>query len=79
MRTTEIHEQLNAVFLRSGWSIPELLKKSGLPLDRIQLWRRLKGVHRFTFEEAGTIAATFTRHGFECVLVWPKAKRKRAA
>lgn len=72
MATASIHEQLRAALVRSGWSIPELLSKSKLELDRTGLWRKLQGKTRLSFEEAGVLAATFNRNGVKVVLVWPK-------
>jgi hypothetical protein len=72
----QIHEQLLTIFEKTGWSIPELLKKSGLNLDRTGLWRKLHGKTGLSFEEAGVLSETFRRAGFRHELIWPK---KRAA
>lgn len=76
MRTASIPEQLLSALNRSGWSVPELLEKSRLSIDRTGLWRKLHGKQRLSFEEVGVLADTFRRHGIEITLVWPK---KRAA
>ena len=75
MTTSEIHAQLKAALAKSGWSIPELLEKSRLEMDRTALWRKLEGKTKFSFEEAGTLADTFRRNGVKCDLVWPKKGR----
>lgn len=73
-----IPEQLLAALKRSGWSVPDLLEKSGLATDRTGLWRKLHGKQRLSFEEAGALAETFRKHAVPCTLVWPKKTRRAA-
>jgi putative intracellular protease/amidase len=75
VRYSPIHEQLLAAFKKTGWSIPELLKKSGLDLDRTGLWRKLHGKTGFSFEEVGALVDAFRKAGHTVELVWPKKKR----
>lgn len=50
-------EQLNDAFERSGLTVVELLKRSGLDIDRSSLARKLKGELRLNVDEAQTLAA----------------------
>jgi transcriptional regulator with XRE-family HTH domain len=51
-----IAEQLREAFEASGWSVRELLDKSGLSIDRSSLSRKLSGQLRTKTEEAEAIA-----------------------
>lgn len=48
-----------------GWSVPRLLKESGLDLDRSSLQRKLSGFQKLSTEEAETLAECLG-----CTLVW---------
>lgn len=39
-------EQVRLAYERSGWSLAELLRRSGLPIDRSTLGRKLLGDNR---------------------------------
>ena len=68
-------QQLNAAFEESGWSVAELLAKTGLPIDRSSLSRKLKGELRMNTDEAETIASALG-----VTISWPeRAGRKRVA
>lgn len=74
VRTTV--QQLHAAYKRSGWSAAEVVKRSGLDLDRSTLRRKLKGIRPMTTEESEVLAATFN---VTIVVVPPQRRvRKRA-
>lgn len=60
-----ITEQLKDAFERSGWSMSELLKRSGLDLDRSSLARKLNGELRMNVDEAQALAKALN-----VTLVW---------
>lgn len=51
-----IAEQLRVAFENSGWTVAELLAKSGLKCRRSALQRKLTGHLKFRTEEAEAIA-----------------------
>ncbi len=79
MATAEIHTQLLAALAKSGWSIPELLEKSGLEIDRTGLWRKMHGQTPFSVEEVGALVHTFNDHGVQLVIAWPRRPKKKVA
>lgn len=75
----QLHEQIAAVFEKTGWSVAEFLEKSGLDIDRSGLQRRLAGDTPMRTEEAEQLVDTLNEHGFTITIVWPAKKSKRAA
>jgi hypothetical protein len=69
---SRIHEQLKAAHVLSGWSVPELLEKSGLELHYTSLARKLDGEIDLKTNEAETLVDTFRKHGHPVTIVWPK-------
>lgn len=51
-------EQLHAAYLRSGWSMAELLRRSDLKLDRSTLRRKLIGETPMSTVECQVLAQT---------------------
>jgi len=68
-----ITEQLSAEFDRKGWSVQELLDRSGLPIDRSSLARKLTGDLPLKVSEAEVLARTLG-----VVIVWPQRPRRSA-
>ena len=58
-------EQLHAAMEAKGWSVPMLLKVSGLDCDRSSLQRKLTGAQKLSTDEAQRLAEVL-----ECTLVW---------
>lgn len=75
MRALRIHEQLNAAIASTGWSLADVLTKSGLKINRASLWRKLTGKLPLKTKEAEVITETLRRNGVSFTLVWPAAKR----
>lgn len=76
----QLHEQVAAAFEKTGWTIEELLDKSGLDMDRTQLGRKLGGKAPMRTEEAEVLVDTIRRKSdVEVVIRWPAKKTKRAA
>lgn len=69
----QLHEQIAAVFKTTSWTIAEFVGKSGLPISRIQLGRKLDGRAPMRTIEAQVLADTLRRNGFEITLSWPSA------
>lgn len=66
--------QLNAARKAKGWSVPLLLEKSGLEIDRSSLQRKLSGDQVLTTEEAQNLADVLG-----CTLVWVADSDEAAA
>jgi len=64
-RVRSLTEQLCDAFKRSGWSVAELLTKSGLDIERSSLDRKLKGELRLNVDEAQALA-----NALGVTLVW---------
>lgn len=76
----QLHEQIAAVFAKTGWSVAEFLERSGLDIDRSALQRRLTGDTPLRDNEIVCLVDTLNRHGFAITVTWPpKKKSKRAA
>ena len=60
-----IAQQLHAAMEAKEWSVPRLLKESGLECDRTSLHRKLAGTQKLSTEEAQTLAEVLG-----CTLVW---------
>jgi transcriptional regulator with XRE-family HTH domain len=69
-----ITEQLNDALGRKGWSMQELLEKSGLSIDRSSLSRKIRGELRLNTDEAEALASAL-----ETTIVWPQKRRAKAA
>lgn len=67
-------DQIREAQEKAGWSTQQLLDKSGLPMDRSSLHRKLRGEQPATAEECEALAKTLG-----ITLVWPKKSRKGAA
>ncbi len=67
----QLHEQIAAAFEKTGWSVAELLGKSGLDMDRSQLSRKLSGHQPMRTREAQVLVDTLRRNGIEITIVWP--------
>jgi ribosome-binding protein aMBF1 (putative translation factor) len=55
-----------------GWSVNELLERSGLPIGRSALQRKLRGQLRLNVDEAEVLATTM-----KITLVWPQTRKAR--
>lgn len=76
----QLHEQVATAFGQTGWTIEELLEKSGLEMDRSQLGRKLSGKAPMRTEEAEALVDAIRRKGIDVVITWPSPKKsKRAA
>lgn len=75
VKPSRIHEQLKAALTVSGWSVPELLEKSGLDVHYTSLARKLNGKGVMSTDEAEQLAETFRKHGFAITLTFPKNGR----
>ena len=65
-------QQIREAQQERGWSVQQLLEKSGLPLDRSSLHRKLNGDVATTASECEALAKAL-----EITLVWPKRPRGR--
>jgi hypothetical protein len=72
MRELRMHEQLLTALERSGWSVPELLARSGLELHYTSLRRKLEGDLDLKTREAEALADAFRKHGVSVTISWPK-------
>lgn len=63
--------QLRTAFENTGWSVQELLDRSGLAIDRSSLARKLSGDLPLKVTEAEALAKAIRRGGHEVVLAWP--------
>lgn len=77
----QLHEQVARAFALTGWTVEELLEKSGFDFDRTQLGRKLSGKAPMRTEEAEVLIDTIRKKGgVDVVLRWPAKKTtKRAA
>ncbi len=66
-----LHEQIAAVFAKTGWSVAEFLGKSGLDMDRSQLQRKLTGQAPMRTREAQALVDTLRKNGVEITIAWP--------
>lgn len=64
-------EQLRRAQVEKGWSVQQLLDKSGLNLERSSLQRKLKGTVPATSEEVEALAKAL-----DITLEWPKRRRR---
>lgn len=70
-----ITEQLLDAFEKTGWTVAELLSRSGLDIERSSLHRKLHGEQRMNVDEAQVLATVLG-----LTLVWmPDAKAEGAA
>jgi hypothetical protein len=67
-------QQIRSEQERLGLSVQELLERSGLPLERSTLQRKLTGRVPMTDVECEALA-----NAMGLVLVWPKKKRRTGA
>ena len=68
-------EQLLAAMTGKGWSVPELLKRSGLTCDRTSLYRKLHGEQKLSTEECEQLAQVLG-----ITIAWaPRDERKARA
>lgn len=67
-------EQVRLAQVARGWSVQQLLDKSGLPLERSTLQRKLNGATPSTTEECEAMAKALG-----ITLVWPKKPRRKKA
>lgn len=63
-------DQIRAAQEKKGWSVQQLLDKSGLPIERSVLHRKLKGETPATTGECEALAKAL-----EVTLVYPKRVR----
>lgn len=77
----QLHEQIAAAMRVAGWSVGDLLTRSGLKMHRSQLNRRLLGSVPMRTREAEILADTLRAYGVEVTLTWPSASptTRRAA
>ena len=74
-RVKTIAEQLHAAMESKEWSVPRLLKESGLQCDRSSLQRKLTGAQKLSTDEAERLA-----HTLGVTLVWvPDTDESKAA
>lgn len=67
-------EQIRRAQVERGWSVQQLLDKSGLSIDRSSLQRKLAGDVPLTTEECEALAKAL-----DITLVWPKPRRRKRA
>ena len=67
-------QQIRSAALGLGWSVQELLEKSGLPIDRSTLQRKLSGRTPATDKEIQELAAAIRLARPSFRLVWPKQR-----
>jgi ribosome-binding protein aMBF1 (putative translation factor) len=65
-------QQIREAHEKRGWSVQQLLDKSGLPIDRSTLHRKLKGDVASTTIEIEALATAL-----EITITWPKRHRSR--
>lgn len=64
-------EQVRRAQVEQGWSVQQLLDKSGLPIERSVLQRKLKGETPTSSHECEALA-----RALKITLVWPKRGRR---
>ncbi len=70
-----IAAQLHAAMEAKKWSIPHLLRESGLKCDRSSLQRKLAGLQKLSTEEAERLAEVLG-----CAVAWvPDSDEARAS
>jgi transcriptional regulator with XRE-family HTH domain len=67
----ELVEQIRAAQVELGWTVQQLLEKSGLSLDRTTLQRKLTGKTGSTFTELLALAAAIKKARPTFDLKWP--------
>lgn len=70
-------EQIRAEQQRQELSVQQLLDKSGLPLERSTLQRKLNGDTPMTDSECEALAKGLRRGAPDFTLVWPRRARGR--
>lgn len=65
------HQLLDAMHARR-WSVPRLLKESGLQCDRTSLLRKLKGEQKLSTDEAERLSQVL-----DCTLAWVPEEKDR--
>lgn len=67
-------QQIRSAQLGLGWSIQDLLDKSGLPIDRSTLHRKLAGDVPTTDAECEALARAIRKERPDFRLMWPKQR-----